>query len=118
MVEFKKVIDVQFYKADSGSLPVRVWLIKLSPEERKVIGDDIRTVEFGWPMGMPLVRKLDKNLWEVRSDLPGNRIARVLFTVYKDVMVLLHAFIKKTKKTPQKDLSTANKRMQSFERKT
>ncbi len=111
------MIDVQFYKTYNGNLPVRDWLVRLSPKERKIIGDDIRTVEFGWPMGMPLVRKLDRNLWEVRSDLPGNRIARVLFTVYRDIMVLLHAFIKKAQKTPLKDLSTAKKRMQSFERK-
>jgi len=84
---------------------------KLTAADRKNIGDDIRTVEFGWPIGMPLVGKIDTGLWEVRSNLSNNRISRVLFTVYSDMMVLLHAFIKKTSKTPKNDLNTAKRRM-------
>jgi phage-related protein len=90
--------------------PVREWLKGLNPEERKVIGEDIKDVEFSWPIGMPLVRSLGRELWEVRSSLPGGRIARVLFCVEQGSMVLLHGFIKKTQKTPQRELDLALKR--------
>ena len=112
----RKIIDVQFYKSDTGSIPVKEWLKKLTAADRKNIGDDIRTVEFGWPIGMPLVEKIDMGLWEVRSNLSNNRISRVLFTVYSDIMILLHAFIKKTSKTPKNDLKTAKRRMSHIER--
>ena len=75
-----------------------------------IIGEDIKTVQFGWPLGMPLVRKLDKGLWEVRSRLP-DRIARVMFTNGGGRMVLLHGFIKKSKKTPMQDLELARTRL-------
>jgi phage-related protein len=88
-------LRVVFYKTATGNEPVRDWLQSLSHNEKKTIGQDIKTVQYGWPLGMPLVRKLDKDLWEVRSDL-HNKIARVLFTVSGDVMVLLHGFIKKS----------------------
>jgi phage-related protein len=107
----RKIIDVQFYMSDAGSIPVKEWLKKLITADRKNIGDDIRTVEFGWPIGMPLVGKIDTDLWEVRSNLSNSRISRVLFTVNSDMMVLLHAFIKKTPKTPKNDLKTAKRRM-------
>ena len=82
----RKIVDVQFYKSDTGSVPVKEWLKKLTAADKKNIGDDIRTVEFGWPIGMPLVGKIDTDLWEVRSNLSNNRISRVLFTVYSDMM--------------------------------
>jgi phage-related protein len=85
-----------FYALPSGQEPVRAWLKALDAEDRKVIGEDIKDVEFSWPIGMPLCRALGKGLWEVRSDLPRGRIARVLFCIHEGRMVLLHAFIKKT----------------------
>jgi len=112
----RKIVDVQFYKSDTGGVPVKEWLKKLTAADKKNIGDDIRTVEFGWPIGMPLVRKIDTGLWEVRSNLSNNRISRVFFTVYSDMMILLHAFIKKTSKTPKNDLKTAKRRMSHIER--
>jgi phage-related protein len=95
----------------SGREPVRDWLKGLDSEDRKVIGEDIKDVEFSWPIGMPLCRALGRGLWEVRSDLPRGRIARVLFCIVQSRMVLLHAFIKKTQKTPDADLELAMKRM-------
>jgi phage-related protein len=80
--------------------------------DRKSIGEDIKTVQFGWPLGMPLVRKLDKELWEVRIHLEG-RIARVLFTIVAGKIVLLHGFIKKSQATPKTDLDLAKDRMRS-----
>lgn len=103
-------LRVRFYRTVSGTEPVRDWLINLDKEKRRKIGIDIKTVQFGWPMGMPLVRKLEKGLWETRSHLPGG-IARVMFTVDGSTMVLLHGFIKKSQATPQQDLATARRRL-------
>ena len=102
-------LRVVFYKTEHGNEPVREWLKSLLREDRKTIGEDIKTVQFGWPLGMPVVRKLDMGIWEVRSNLK-NRIARILFTIEGDVMVLLHGFIKKSQKTPASDLELAKRR--------
>lgn len=106
-------LQVVFYKSGSGKEPVRDWLKKLGKEDRKVIGEDIKTVQFGWPLGMPFVRKIETGLWEVRIQLK-NRIARILFTAYEGVMVLLHGFIKKSQKTPANDLKVGKQRMATF----
>ena len=103
-------LSVAFFRTAAGHEPVREWLKSLPREERRILGEDIKTVQFGWPLGMPLVRKLDKGLWEVRSRLPS-RIARVIFTSGKGRMVLLHGFIKKSQKTPQEDLELARTRL-------
>lgn len=104
------VLDVRFYATRTGVEPVRDWLRSLPHDDRKIIGDDIKTVQLGWPLGMPLVRNLEPGLWEVRIGLPGG-IARVLFTTSGAVMVLVHGFIKKTQRTPKQDLELARKRM-------
>ncbi len=106
-------LKVAFFKTNSGDEPVRKWLQELKKGDKKVIGEEIKTVQFGWPLGMPIVRKLDKDLWEVRVSME-NRIARILFTVHEDTMVLLHGFIKKSKKTLANDLKLAKQRLQSF----
>jgi phage-related protein len=106
-------LRVFFFKSDSGTEPVRDWLRDLERKDRKTIGEDIKTVQFGWPLGMPLVRKLETDLWEVRSRLQRG-IARVIFTVQRDVMILLHGFIKKSQKTPVVELATARKRLAQF----
>ncbi len=100
------VLKVRFYRTDAGNEPVRSWLKTLNLADRKIIGEDIKSVQFGWPLGMPLVKKLESDLWEVRSSI-STGIARVLFTVLDNYMVLLHGFIKKSQKTPQSDLDTA-----------
>ena len=88
---------------------MREWLMALPEAERRRLGQEIRTMRFGWPIGMPLVRKLQPDLWEVRVRLE-NRIARMLFTVIDDVAVLVHGFIKQGQKTPQDDLKLAARR--------
>jgi phage-related protein len=93
-----------------GNEPVREWLKSLSLEDRKIIGEDIKTVQFGWPLGMPVVRKLGPGLWEVRSRL-SNGIARVIFMAEESTMVLLHGFIKKSQKAPTEDLNLARNRL-------
>lgn len=106
-------MKVLFYRSAAGNEPVRDWLKTLPPDERKIIGDDLKTAQYGWPLGMPLIRKLEAGLWEVRSRLP-ERIARVIFTVEGDTMVLLHGFIKQSQKTPLQDLQLARQRMRSL----
>ncbi len=81
-------LEVVFYRTGSDSEPVREWLKRLTKEDKKTIGGDIKTVQYGWPLSMPVVHKLDRDLWEVRSRL-DNHIARMLFTIYEDKMVLL-----------------------------
>src|ERR1700692_4464514 len=105
-----KRLPARFYRSDSGREPVREWLKGLEREERRTIGEDVKDVEFSWPIGMPLVRSLGRELWEVRSSLPSGRIARVLFCVERGGMVLLHGFIKKTQKTPRQEIDLALKR--------
>jgi phage-related protein len=106
-----KRLPAYFYQSPLGREPVREWLKGLDSEARQGIGEDIKDVEFSWPIGMPLVRSLGRGIWEIRSTLSGGRIARVLFCVEKDGMLLLHGFIKKTQKTPVQDLELAVKRM-------
>jgi phage-related protein len=109
-----KCLPAVFYALPSGREPVREWLKALEIEDRKIIGEDIKDVEFSWPIGMPLCRSLGKGLWEVRSDLARGRIARAMFFVHDDRIVLLHDFMKKTQKTPKNDLDLASKRMKEF----
>ena len=110
----KPSLVVRFYVASSGREPVRDWLMSLDRDARRIIGTDIKTVELGWPLGMPLVRKMAPGLWEVRSHLPSG-IARVLFTVKDQYLVLLHGFEKKSPKTPSSDLQTAMRRMKEIQ---
>ena len=72
-------------------------------------------IQFRWPVGMPLCRPMGEGLWEIRTGLPSNRIARVLFCVVAESIVVLHGFIKKTQKTPDAELALARRRMKEFE---
>ena len=110
-----KRLPARFYRTPAGREPVRDWLRSLPLLDRKTIGEDIKDVEFSWPVGLPLVRPLGRGLWEVRSSLTSGRIARVIFCVDHGEMFLLHGFIKKTPKTPQRDLDLALKRMKGQE---
>jgi phage-related protein len=96
-------------------MPVRDWILKLDADDRHVVGKDIQKVEFGWPIGMPYCRPLGRGLWEVRSDISGGRIARTLFCILDDEMLLLHAFIKKTQKTPPQEIDLALRRKKELE---
>lgn len=104
-----RVLQAFFYRTTSGREPVREWLKSLPSEQRKIIGDDIDAVQWEWPVGRPLVGHLRNGLWEVRSSLE-NRIARVLFAVAGDQMVLLYGFIKKTRAIPDEELELAARR--------
>jgi phage-related protein len=103
-----KRLPALFWRSGTGSEPVREWLRKeLDKQDRYEVGTAIKTVEYGWPLGLPVCRPLDKGVWEVRVELPRNRIARVLFCIHERQMVLLHGFIKKTQATPRRELDLA-----------
>jgi phage-related protein len=110
-----KRLPARFYRSGAGSEPAREWLKSLDKRERLLIGTDIKTVEFGWPIGMPVCRPLGHGLYEVRTNLPSNRIARVLFCIFGGQMVLLHGFIKKSRETPKADLDLALRRKRTLE---
>lgn len=100
-------LNCVFYRQASGDEPVREWLKALKPEsDKKIVGADILAVQYGWPLGLPLVDNLGGGIWEVRSKL-RNRIARVLFVTEDGAMILLHGFIKKVQKTPVQELEIA-----------
>ncbi len=105
-----KRLPAYFYRSNRGREPVREWLRSLNPADRKIIGEDVKDVEYSWPLGMPLVRSLGHDLWEVRSNLSENRTARVIFCVDEGRLVLLHGFIKKSRKTPNQDMELARRR--------
>lgn len=104
------ILSVVFYRTKAGNEPVRQWLKSLKAVDRRAIGQDIKTAQYGWPLGMPLIRKLEPGLWEVRSRIVQG-VARTIFTVGDGVMVLLHGFLKTSQKTPLVDLRTARQRL-------
>lgn len=108
-------LRVLFYRTATGREPVREWLKALDRGARRIIGEDVKTVQFGWPLGMPLVRSLGGGLWEVRSRLRAG-IARVIFLAEGDRMILVHGFVKKSRKTPTKELTLARHRAAEIRR--
>jgi phage-related protein len=113
--EAPRKLPVAFYRTPRGAELVRDWLRSLDVRERRAIGTDLMRIQFRWPVGMPLCRAMGDGLWETRTTLPSNRIARVLFFVNRDRIVLLHGFIKKTQRTPDEELALARKRRKEFE---
>jgi phage-related protein len=107
-------IPLIFYRTAAGSEPVREWLKALNEAERQAIGKDLLRAQWRWPVGMPLCGPMGSGLWEVRTDLPTRRTARVLLCFYRDHLVALHGFIKKTRATPGEDLATARKRQREL----
>ena len=112
--EAPRKIPLIFFRTDSGNEPVRDWLRSLDEVERREIGKDLLRAQWRWPVGMPLCRPLGNGLWEVRTNLPTNRTARVLICVHREHLVALHGFIKKTRSTPSEDLALARKRQKEL----
>jgi phage-related protein len=107
-------VPVRFYRSGTGREPVLDWLRSLEKDDRRAIGLDLMRVQFGWPVGMPLVRSLKDGLWEVRSNLPSQRIARLILCFHDRTLVVLHGFIKKTQKTPAGELVLARTRLEEI----
>jgi phage-related protein len=114
MPDTEKTLPITFYRMLSGREPVREWLKALSSEDKRIIGEDLKTIEYGWPIGMPLCRNMAGGLWEARSNLPNRRTARILFCIADGYIVLLHGFMKKTQQTPDSDLELAQQRMKEL----
>ena len=108
-------VPLVFFRTVAGSEPVREWLQALDQTERHAIGKDLLRAQWCWPVGMPLCRALGGGLWEVRTNLPTRRIARVLLCFYEGHLVALHGFIKKTRAMPDDDLALARKRLRELE---
>ena len=115
MPEDLKKIPAAFYRSASGAEPVRDWLLELAAEDRKIIGQDIARVEYGWPIGMPTCKAPGNGLYVMRSNLPQGRTARVLFCVEEGRLVLLHGFFKTTQKTPSSELAIARSRQKDVQ---
>jgi phage-related protein len=110
----RPLFPVTFYRTSAGAEPVRDWLRSLDSEDRKIIGLDLMRVQTQWPIGMPVCHSLGQGLWEVRSNLPGGRTARVLFFIVEGQIGAVHGFIKKTRATSDDDLALARKRMKEM----
>ncbi|NJK51973.1 MAG: type II toxin-antitoxin system RelE/ParE family toxin [Leptolyngbyaceae cyanobacterium SU_3_3] len=112
-----KKLPAKFFCSEGGAEPVKDWLKTLDREDCRIIGSDIKDVEFSFPIGLPLCRSLSgyKNLWEVRSKITGDRIARVIFYISNGEMILLHGFIKKSQKTPKREIDLAVKRQKEHQ---
>lgn len=115
VADLPRKTQVVFYRTPSGNEVVCDWLKQLPRAERDVIGQDLMRVQFRWPIGMPLCRPMGRGLWEVRSELGGNKIARLLFCVAGGRIVILHGFIKMTQRTPTHDLAVALDRKRDLE---
>jgi phage-related protein len=111
-----KMLEVRFFQNEAGVEPVRDWLRGLSPEDRREIGNTMKDVEFGWPVGMPIVRSITNypGLWEVRVNLKDG-IARVFCAISEGCLILLHGIKKKDQKTPKTALDLAKKRMKKMD---
>jgi len=109
----RQKIPLIFHRTATGSEPMREWL---EEADRRAIGMDLMRAQWRWPVEMPLCRPMGSGLWEVRTDLPSKRTARVLLCLYREHLVALHGFIKKTRATPDEDLATARKRQKELER--
>jgi phage-related protein len=107
-------IPLVFFRARTGTEPVREWLKELPEAERHAIGRDLLRAQWRWPIGMPLCRPMGNGLWEVRTDLPTKRAARVFLCPYREHLVALHGFIKKTRATPAQDLALARTRQKEL----
>lgn len=112
-MERETPLEAAFYQTPQGNQPCRDFLLALSRDERREVGADIFAVQKGFPMGLPLCRKMDTDLWEVRSTVPDG-ICRIFFTVNQNTMILLHGIKKKSQKTPLEDLKTAKERLKEY----
>lgn len=111
----RRKIPLIFFRLRAGHEPVRDWLKELPEVERHAIGKDLLRAQWRWPVGMPLCRPLGGGLWEVRTYLSTKRTARVLLCFYREHLVALHGFIKKTRTTPENDLALARNRKTELE---
>jgi len=109
------MLEVRFYKTAGGNEVVLDFLRSLPADDKKTLGEDLKTLQYGYPIGMPLCRPVGK-LWELRSSLPSKRELRLLWFFHKvtQTIIVVHAFIKKAQRTPQKDIELGEARKGEF----
>lgn len=115
MTDSHKRVPLVFFRTGAGAEPVRDWLRELPKSDRRIVGEGLKQLEYGWPIGMPLCRALGGSLFELRASLATRRIARVILCVFEDELYALHGFIKKTRKTPEADMNLARSRKRQLE---
>ena len=113
IIERETPLKVVFYETQQGKQPCRDFLLALEKDDRREVGADIFAAQKGFPLGLPLCRKMNKELWEIRSTV-SDGICRVFFTVDGNAMILLHGFKKKSDKTPLKEIGIAKKRLNDY----
>ncbi|WP_439477076.1 type II toxin-antitoxin system RelE/ParE family toxin [Brevundimonas sp.] len=104
---------VLFYQTVAGRDVIREWLRSFDRQDRAILGHDLKRIQIGFPIGLPLCRSLGGGLWEVRSSLSGNREVRMIFfhDLEAKALVVVQGFLKKSQKTPKTDLDLAYRRM-------
>jgi phage-related protein len=108
-----KKLAAYFYRSEAGAQPARDFLVGLTAEDRKIVGEDIATVEFGWPVGMPTCRPLGDGLYEVRSTIRKGKVeARVYFGISNGKAILLHGHTGKDGQ--DKEIKIARKRWADY----
>ncbi len=107
-------IPLLFFRSGGGKEPFREWLQNLDEPERHAVGQDLMRAQWRWPVGMPLCRAMGQGLWEIRTNLPSSRTARVFICLHDDALVALHGFVKKTAKTPDAELAISRKRLKEL----
>ena len=105
-----------YYKNASGRVPVREFIEEQDAKTQERIRADLgRLRRFGSALGFPYVRKLEgREVWELRTRVGGDAYRTFYFAYSGRRFVLLHAFQKKSQKTPQKALDTAEARMKDY----
>ncbi|MDJ0869149.1 MAG: type II toxin-antitoxin system RelE/ParE family toxin [Myxococcota bacterium] len=116
MTDSEKRVPLVFFRTDTGAEPVREWLLELPKSDRRIVGEGLKQLEYGWPIGMPLCRVLGGGLFELRASLATRRIARVIVCIFENELYALHGFIKKSQKMPEADLRLARSRKRQLER--
>lgn len=111
-------MPLRFFRSSAGVEPVREWLRALPRADRRAIGEDLKRLEYGWPVGMPLARRLAPGLFELRTPLPTRRSARVIVCFHEGELIALHAFVKKSRKTPKREIQIARERKGKLEERT
>jgi phage-related protein len=103
---------VSFYKTAAGNDVVLEFIRAQPLDDRRVIGRDLKVLEIGYPVGMPLCRHIEGDLWEVRSSLPSKREARLIYFYdgKRQMIVVVSGFVKTTRSTPKREINLAQRR--------
>lgn len=110
--------SVIYYVSESGEIPVRDFLDTAKPSlKTKVLRILFHVSEYGFQSIIPHIKKLSGTpFWEIR--ILGTDSTRILFvTKINKQIILLHAFYKKTQKTPQREFTIAYKRYKDYQAK-